>query len=138
MVYFAVISLVLHSLSFYFIILLAKRNRDLPDEKARREIEDLLTACTEEMKQNNDELLDKLRTAGSGSENTAGNINEEKYSHAASERTAADGKGGAEASVSARSERVRILSGQGLSESEIAKEMGIGQGEVKLFLKFYN
>ncbi|WP_018922527.1 hypothetical protein [Salsuginibacillus kocurii] len=66
MTLFAIVSFGLHVFSIFFIILLYKKLHrqgvDAGGERLKKEIEDLLIAHTEEMKAENEQLLNKLQT----------------------------------------------------------------------------
>ncbi|WP_280768953.1 DUF6115 domain-containing protein [Salipaludibacillus daqingensis] len=64
MVYLIIISLVLHLVSFFVIILLYQRmenQKPLDQDKTIREIEDLLVSYTSEMKENNERLVRRMK-----------------------------------------------------------------------------
>ncbi|WP_096435382.1 DUF6115 domain-containing protein [Alteribacter populi] len=65
MVYFLIVSIVLHFISFYFLILLYQKQQNISySEKKHKqtvqEIEDLLVAYTAEMKDSNEKLINEL------------------------------------------------------------------------------
>ncbi|WP_210237223.1 DUF6115 domain-containing protein [Alteribacter natronophilus] len=149
MVYFIILSLLLHLLSFYMILLLSKKNREMPDMGAVREMEDLLAAYTEEMKDSNEKLIGSLKRysdSGASGADTAETSGTSETSEPFKQTAAVQepvytppmpGEQEPESVSPAISARVLELAGRGLSDSEIGKELGIGKGEVSLYRKFY-
>ncbi|PRO65204.1 DUF6115 domain-containing protein [Alkalicoccus urumqiensis] len=144
-------SLLMHLFTIYAIVVLFRRdsaqnNGDL--ERSKKEIEDLLEAYTEEMKEENERLVKTLERRSAQSENRTVDTNaapEHTYSYNHKEPAAEEKpylpplpveeepSGTYETSTKAK---VYQLQDQGYSIEETAKKLKMGAGEVELLVKF--
>ncbi|WP_385939167.1 DUF6115 domain-containing protein [Thalassorhabdus alkalitolerans] len=160
MIYFLIcISLSLHLLSFYIILIFYRRWQKeagiLKDShRLTSEIEDLLVAYTAEMKEDNERLLKELEQKTPRSDAThhdpgnrkAGN-NEKDSKRIESSRPDHDSfhkemgmpyiPNQKDKVVQSPAAKALSLFSKGLDRDEIAKELDMGKGEVELLLKFY-
>ncbi|RNA69566.1 DUF6115 domain-containing protein [Alteribacter keqinensis] len=154
MEYILMISVMLHLLSFYLIILLFQRQKlkgETSGQTAARDIEDLLLAYTTEMKENNEalvkELQDKSRNVSTESlrparkeisnPKPADTISEKQVSGESDYKPPAVAREPQEKIETSQTAQVLSLSNQGFSIEDIARKLNMGKGEVELFLKFY-
>ncbi|GEL06684.1 DUF6115 domain-containing protein [Salisediminibacterium halotolerans] len=165
MVYLVIVSLVLHLVSFFvMIILYQKIESSQPPDTGRtlKEMEDMLISYTTEIKENNeklarrindmdtaaskpapltenlrhaqaDEQKDKRAAETAAKQDTAADADYSAYNPPLPEETAAQEA----AFISSETSRVLSMHQQGFSEADIARQLGIGAGEVHLLLKFY-
>lgn len=169
-IYLLVISLILHAVTFLWIILLMQKMNEqkfkseaLDANKVTREVEDLLVAYTEEMKENNEKLLNELLKQRNNDLMTDSSEQrlEKNNDHIEVVEVVEEGIENQPEKQLNRSERfadyeppvsddeqavffeqsdtlkVLTLAKQGLTVTEIAKKLNIGKGEVELLLKFY-
>ncbi|TPE69608.1 DUF6115 domain-containing protein [Halalkalibacterium halodurans] len=161
----AIISLILHGVTFLWIITLVQKlslkETETDHKKTVKEIEDLLAAYTLEMKEENEKLLkqfEAMRKVPVAKEPedastlaTPAKPMSEPEPEAVRESDPAppeeqeesvppwlDGSND-EAVIVETSDQSRVISlaKQGLSVEEIAKKLNMGKGEVELLLKFY-
>ncbi len=161
-----IISLLLHGVTFLWILTLMQRLQQ-PDaskaeiEQMKNEMEDLLISYTAEMKEENERLLRQLELRNrvdKGSERVPSQEQQSMEAEARVERVKVK-QGKQEQAKQERYEeytppfidelkediyyeqsdtaKVLALAEQGLSVEQIAKKLNIGKGEVELLLKFY-
>ena len=157
MIYLFVVSLILHFITFFILILLAKKLRTTVDyeqlEAQKKEIEDLLAFYAVELKEENERFLQQLQkteeivqqTDNEESEpvvkdaldkhqpqmiTTTNNIENKKP--VMKEPSIDDDK--YELSLEAQALQ---LHAQGYTHEEIAKRLNKGHGEIELLLKFH-
>ncbi|WP_416150923.1 DUF6115 domain-containing protein [Salipaludibacillus sp. HK11] len=167
MVYLVIISLTLHLVSFFVMVILYQKieqQKPVDQGKTMREMEDLLISYTSEMKENNERLVRRMTklspssipdTQSDEKNHDSGELDQKNNTPSSLESI--DGKGmddeglvyphysppissGDKDEVSLNSSstaNVLSLSKQGYSVSEIAKRLQMGAGEVELLLKFY-
>lgn len=168
MIYLLLVSLFLHFVTFFAITVLYKRQevqQPYSNAKQIQEMEDMLLSYTTEMKENNEQLIQRLKvekekyvkqqeaaldrseTADSTTDTHVESIKPINYYPPL---TAAGPKNPyenyqpplpkeeppAEAAVTSKHSRVLALKKEGYTEKEIAKKLNIGAGEVELLLKF--
>ncbi|MGJ9381437.1 DUF6115 domain-containing protein [Salipaludibacillus sp. CF4.18] len=164
MVYLVIISLALHFVSFYIMILLyqrMERTKPLDKEKTMKELEDLLLSYTTEMKDNNERLARRVSKLSANSSpkvnehrkienipepitdpdqslvNTFPDSADHEEDYKEYEPPLPDETSEEIALDSSTTSRVLSLYKRGNSITDIAKELRIGAGEVELLLKFY-
>lgn len=155
-----IISLLLHGVTFLWILTLMKRNsiaeHTIEDsEQLKQEIEDILLAYTAEMKEENERLLAQLRQKQAEAPKNESAVENQISLAKAVKETAPPEKeppsasgyedyqpppvdDGEEVSFEqSDTARVLLLAKQGKSAEEIARKLNVGKGEVELLLKFY-
>ena len=147
--YLLSISFILHLITFFSIVLLAKKMRTALDyeklELQKREIEDLLAFYAVQLKEDNTRLLEKVMQPsgnapeddGYRDEQAKQKIQEQANEKTAEKRTDAELKADADTYELSLEAQALQLHGQGYSPEEIAKKLNKGHGEIELLLKFY-
>ncbi|MFB5660539.1 DUF6115 domain-containing protein [Alteribacillus sp. HJP-4] len=145
-----IFSLALHCLSFWLIILLYQRQQRIQSEaasvaEAKDDIEELLAKYTAEMKKDNEMFIYNMKRQASPEQPAGlGGIQQSPVPAADSVDFHEEESGfappvpktGDTAEASDQS-KVLALAAQGKQPGEIAKLLQLGQGEVELFMKFY-
>ncbi|WP_133058670.1 DUF6115 domain-containing protein [Halalkalibacter urbisdiaboli] len=165
--YLVVISLMLHGVTFLWILTLMQRNAKVEDERRhvlrlKDEIEDMLFSYTNEIKEENKELLKELKLSTKESQ---ARIRQQKDVPSSKNNTSEgnvqpllkqtpknnevidedylppilDEADNQESVVYEQSDTAKVLAlaKQGMSAEAIAKKLSLGKGEVELMLKFY-
>ncbi|MFD2704781.1 DUF6115 domain-containing protein [Salibacterium lacus] len=160
-----VFSLALHALTFFVLVRFYSHIQNVKDERRqlhgmREDLEEILRQYTEEIKQENQELKDSLHSsADQNAESAAAHeapapvekdsaplhvpqkgVEEavkKAENHEAEHRFSPPPAPGEDQMETSNQAKVLSLSARGYTRDEIAKELGIGKGEVDLFLKFY-
>ncbi|MCM3713221.1 hypothetical protein M3202_03925 [Alkalihalobacillus oceani] len=155
-----IISLLLHGVTFLWILTLMKRNsiaeHTIEDsEQLKQEIEDILLAYTAEMKEENERLLARLRQKQTEVPQKESAVEKKASPPETAKELAAPKKelapepdyedyqppladDGEDVSFEqSDTARVLLLAKQGKSAEEIARTLNVGKGEVELLLKFY-
>lgn len=149
------ISFLLHAFSFYWIFHLKQRTKETS------EIEGMLAAYTEEMKEENDKLIRQMKTFGENLSQTneatsfpnaqkdenVENSSEHEWAlpveteptenvdSAVSETDTAPVEEDEEKSEKSLEAQALSLAEEGLKQDEIAKKLGRGKGEIELLLR---
>lgn len=172
MVYIVIVSLVLHLVSFFVMIILYQKienQKPMDKEKTIREMEDLLVSYTSEMKENNERLVRRMtkispesihkrpvdqaekQDANPAKTDYPRSINNVPSSESIEDSSelayeseydqymppTPSGNKDQVSFDSSSTANVLSLSKQGYTESEIAKKLQMGAGEVGLLLKLY-
>ncbi|WP_240375337.1 DUF6115 domain-containing protein [Bacillus piscicola] len=149
MILFIVVSLSLHLLAFFFIIIIFQEQRSLKKERRdlqglREEIEELLTQALDDINAENSELKEALEAAEAEREPRRWEEQEKVYDPvqllSTTEKEEYHPPSPEKAVTVEKSLQAEVLSlaSHGYENKEIAKKLKIGQTEVELLLKFYD
>ncbi|WP_026689874.1 DUF6115 domain-containing protein [Alteribacter aurantiacus] len=140
MEYLLMVSVALHLISFYLIVLLFQRQHKVEAHSnpstTTKEIEDLLFAYTTEMKENNVSLIKELKKDKEQRQNDDHSPMKE-HSKATPTYLPPSPTNNEDHVETSQTAQILSLSERGFKVDEIAKKMNMGKGEVELFLKFY-
>lgn len=161
MTVFLLIVSILFNFINLFIILIIWKKYSLSDltsiERAKNDIEDLLIAYTDEMKDDNEKLMKMISSEQGQAHQIAVDIKTEEkkpeqnidvlvddpvrlevdYSDNSIENEQIEDETDKASVKKSPVEEAILLSKQGLTHEEIAKKLGKGKGEIELLLKFH-
>jgi len=136
MVYLLIVSLLLHMVTFFILILIVKKMRSAFDyqqfETQKKELEDLLAYYSVELKEENERFLNEMLERMKFKEKDK--LEQPEMEPKKTVREAKPVEVHAQPSLEA--EAVQLYQ-QGFDIKEIAKKLNKGHGEIELLLKFH-